>query len=67
MTGDVLGLDEVHVLGREAHRLPVEAAFEQEGPAGPRLRGRKLWAAPWKPCSSSALRLSLPDQSAFEV
>ena len=34
MTGDVLGLDEVHVLGRQAHGLPVEAAFEQEGPAG---------------------------------
>ena len=32
--GDVLGLDEVHVLGRERHRLPVEAAFEQQRPAG---------------------------------
>ena len=36
----------------------VEAAFEQEGAAGPRLRGGKLWAAPWKPCSSSASRRS---------
>ena len=32
--GGVLGLDEVHVLGREAHRLPVEAAFEQQRAAG---------------------------------
>ena len=32
--GDVLGLDEVHVLGRQAHGLPVEAAFEQERAAG---------------------------------
>jgi hypothetical protein len=33
---DVLGLDEVHVLRRQAHRLPVEATFEQQRPAGVR-------------------------------
>ena len=32
----MLRIDEVHVLRAEAHRLPVEAAFEQEGPAGMR-------------------------------
>jgi len=32
--GDMFRLDEVHVLGGKAHRLPVEAAFEQQGAAG---------------------------------
>ena len=27
------GLDEVHILGTEAQRLPVEPAFEQQRPA----------------------------------
>ena len=39
----VLGLDEIHVLGRQRHRLPVEPAFEQQRPAG---IGRALVAAP---------------------
>jgi hypothetical protein len=32
--GGVLGLHEVHVLRRQAHGLPVEAAFEQQRTAG---------------------------------
>jgi hypothetical protein len=32
--GGVLGLDEVHVLRRERHRLPVEPALQQQRAAG---------------------------------
>ena len=32
--GGVLGLHEVHVLGRERHRLPVEPAFQHQRPPG---------------------------------
>ncbi len=32
--GSVAGLEEVHVLRRQRHGFPVEAAFEQEWPAG---------------------------------
>ncbi len=28
----ILRLDEIHVLGRQPHRFPVEPAFEQQGP-----------------------------------
>src|SRR5262245_22344705 len=31
---DLAGLDEVHVAGRERHRLPVETAFQQQRAAG---------------------------------
>src|SRR5437016_12618712 len=40
----MLRIDEVHVLRAEAHRLPVEAAFEQERAAGrpPPARGQAV-------------------------
>ena len=56
-TQDVAGLDEVHVLRRERHRLPVEPAFEQERPAGV---GRTLEA-------SLQLRLEALDLLARQV
>jgi hypothetical protein len=30
----VLGLQEIHVLGRQRHRLPIEPAFEEKRPPG---------------------------------
>ena len=33
--GRVLGLDEIHILRRQSHRLPVQPAFQQQRPAGP--------------------------------
>jgi hypothetical protein len=41
--GGVLRLDEIHVLRRQAHRLPVEPAFEQQRPPGPHRAGIPLF------------------------